>query len=238
MRNKWVRRSIYIVILLAIFVGYPWYNIKNPADATVARGLQAENVIKYGQDHLVLWGVALLVAIAIGVAAGILVSRPQFRFVAPVVVNIANIGQTVPSIGVLAIFMGLLGMGFSTAVFALIVYGILPILRNTYAGMITISPGIIEAARGMGMTPYSILRRIELPLSLPVITAGIRTASVMIVGAATLATFIAAGGLGSIIVTGLAVMREQLFYTGAVMAASLAILLDYILWIIEEEVQS
>ncbi len=238
MRNKWVRRSIYIVILLAIFVGYPWYNIKNPADATVARGLQAENVIKYGQDHLVLWGVALLVAISIGVAAGILVSRPQFRFVAPVVVNIANIGQTVPSIGVLAIFMGLLGMGFSTAVFALIVYGILPILRNTYAGMITISPGIIEAARGMGMTPYSILRRIELPLSLPVITAGIRTASVMIVGAATLATFIAAGGLGSIIVTGLAVMREQLFYTGAVMAASLAILLDYILWIIEEEVQS
>ncbi len=238
MRNKWVKRSIYIAILLAIFVGYPWYNIANPADATVARGLMPENVIKYGQDHLVLWGAAILVATAIGVAAGILISRPQFRFVAPVVVNIANIGQTVPSIGVLAIFMGLLGMGFSTAVFALIVYGILPILRNTYAGMITISPGIIEASRGMGMTPYSILRRIELPLALPVITAGIRTSSVMIVGAATLATFIAAGGLGAIIVTGLSVMRDQLFYTGAVMAASLAILLDYILWIIEEEAQA
>ncbi len=236
MLNKWFVRVFFSILLLGIFVGYPWYNIANPAGRTEARMLQPEIVWRFGEQHLILWGVALLVAIVIGTIAGILISRPYFRFAAPVVVNIANIGQTVPSLGVLAIFMGILGMGFNTAVFALIIYAILPILRNTYAGMITISPDIIQAARGMGMTPMRILARIELPLALPVIMAGIRNASVMVVGAATLATFIAAGGLGAMIVTGMAVMREQLFYTGAVMAASLAVLLDYILRIIEQEV--
>ncbi len=235
-RGKWIQRLFFIVLLLVIFVGYPWYNINHPDDATVGRMLQVDTIVRYGSDHLVLWGVAILIAIIIGVSAGVLISRPYFRFIAPVVVNVANVGQTVPSLGVLAIFMGLLGMGFNTAVFALIIYGILPILRNTYAGIITISPGVIEAARGMGMKPLRILSRIELPLALPVIMAGIRTSSVMIVGAATLATFIAAGGLGAIIVTGMSVMRDQMFYTGAVMAASLAILLDYILRIIEQEV--
>ncbi len=236
MLNKWFVRVFFSILLLGIFVGYPWYNIANPAGRTEARMLQTDIVWRFGEQHLILWGVALLVAIVIGTTAGILISRPYFRFAAPVVVNIANIGQTVPSLGVLAIFMGILGMGFNTAVFALIIYAILPILRNTYAGMITISPDIIQAARGMGMTPMRILARIELPLALPVIMAGIRNASVMVVGAATLATFIAAGGLGAMIVTGMAVMREQLFYTGAVMAASLAVLLDYILRIIEQEV--
>ncbi len=236
MTKKWGSRIFFSLLLLALFVGYPWYGINNPADRTVGRMLTTDNIILYAQQHLTLWGVSLLFAIFVGVSIGILITRPYFRFAAPVVVNLVNIGQTVPSIAVLAIFMGIIGMGFQTAVVALFLYSILPILRNTYAGINTISPDVIEAAKGMGMTPGRVLRRIEIPLALSVIMAGIRTASVVNVGAATLATFIAAGGLGVLIKTGMAVMRPQLFMTGAVMAASLAVLLDYFLSIIEDEV--
>lgn len=235
MNKKWIKRLFFALLLLAAFVGYPWYGINNPADRTVARLLSTEQVISMAQQHLTLWGASLAFAILVGVTAGILITRPYFRFAAPFVVNLVNVGQTVPSLAVLAIFMGIMGMGFRTAVFALFLYSILPILRNTYAGINTISPNVIEAAKGMGMKPSRVLSRVEIPLALPVIMAGIRTASVVNVGAATLATFIAAGGLGIMIKTGLAVMRPQLFLTGAVMAASLAVLLDYILSIIEEE---
>jgi len=236
MHKKWIQRVFFSLVLLAVFVGYPWYNVMNPADRTVARGLTPDGVILAAQQHLTLWGVSLAAAIVVGVGFGILITRPRFRFLAPVLVNIVNIGQTVPSLAVLAIFMGILGMGFRTAVFAIFLYSILSILRNTYAGIMGVAPDILEAARGMGMSPLRILLRIELPLALAVIMAGVRTASVVNVGAATLATFIAGGGLGTIIVTGLAVMRDQMFLTGAVMAASLAVLLDYLLSIVEAEV--
>ncbi len=238
MNKKWLLRVSFATLLLAIFVLYPWYGINNPADRTVARLLSTEQVITMAQQHLTLWGVSLAFAIIVGITGGIIITRPYFRYIAPVIVNIVNIGQTVPSLAVLAIFMGIMGMGFRTAVVALFLYSILPIMRNTYAGINTISPNIIEAAKGMGMNPLRMLSRIELPLALPVIMAGIRTASVVNVGAATLATFIAAGGLGVMIKTGLAVMRPQLFLTGAVMAASLAVLLDYIFSIIENELTS
>ncbi len=236
MLKKWGQRLFFSLVLLAVFVGYPWYNVNNPADRTVARGLTPDGVVLAAQQHLTLWGVSLAAAIIVGVVAGILITRPKFRFFAPILVNIVNIGQTVPSLAVLAIFMGILGMGFRTAVFALFLYSILSILRNTYAGIMGIAPDILEAAKGMGMSPLRVLWRIELPLALSVIMAGVRTASVVNVGAATLATFIAGGGLGTIIVTGLAVMRDQMFLTGAVMAASLAVLLDYLLSIVEAEV--
>lgn len=237
MVKKWARRIFYILFMVAVFVGYPWYNIANPAGTTEARMLYPEAVLRMTREHLLLVGVSLAAAIAVGLLCGILITRPKFKRIAPLVDNIVNIGQTVPSLAILALFMTLLGMGFRTAVFALFLYSILPVLRNTFAGVLNISPDIIEAARGMGMPPLRILTRIELPLALPVIMAGIRTATVVNVGAATLATFIAAGGLGDMIVTGMQVMRSQLFLTGAVMAASLAMLLDYLLGIVEHELQ-
>ena len=140
---------------------------------------------------------------------------------APVIINIVNIGQTIPSIAILALFMSILGLGVRTAVFALWLYSLLPILRNTYTGIQGVNPGIIEAARGMGMPPQRVLWRIEFPLALRVIMAGIRTAVVINVGTATLSTFIGAGGLGDLIITGLSLSRITITLTGGILAPSL-----------------
>ena len=144
-----------------------------------------------------------------------------------------NVGQTIPSLAILALFLTVFGLGFNVAVFALWLYSILPILRNTFAGIRNVQPEIVEAARGMGMSPLRILTRIELPIAYPIIIAGIRTAVVINVGAAVLATFIGGGGFGDIIVTGMSTMRTMVVFAGASLVAITAILMDFIFGRIE-----
>ncbi len=235
LRNIWVWVGIPL-IMIGIAAAIVIYSVNNPTDSIVARMLTYERVFRVIREHMGLLLVSMTGATIVGVAGGIMLSRPSLYRIGRVMETIVNIGQTVPSLAVLALFYTILGLGFRVAVFALFLYSILPILRNTFAGIDGVEHNIIEAARGMGMHPLRILTRIELPIAFPIIVAGLRTAIVINVGAATLATFIGGGGLGDLIVTGLSVHRDMIIINGAVIAAVTAILLDYLIGKVEERV--
>lgn len=172
-----------------------------------------------------------LAVVVVAVILGVLLTRREGRIAGAVVSALATIGQAAPPVG-LVILAGLfLGVGARSAIVALLVYSALPVLRNTVAGIRGLDPAVLEAARGMGMRPWRVLTRVELPLSQPVIVAGIRTAIVLNVGTATLATFINGGGLGTTITTGIAVDRAPVILTGSVLVAVFALALD---WVVAE----
>jgi len=178
-------------------------------------------------EHLMLTLGAVFAAMLISLPLGIaLVRRPR---TAQVVLAVAGVLQTIPGLALLAFMIPLLGLGLDAAYAALIVYAILPILRNTYTGLTGVDPELIEAATGMGLHPRQVLWRVELPLALRTIMAGIRTSTVITLGVATLAAFIGAGGLGEPIVTGLQLDDTRLVLAGAVPAALLAIVADVVL---------
>lgn len=185
-------------------------------------------------QHLLLVLVSTAIAVAIGVPLGILLTRrPAWR--GPVL-GLANLFQTIPSLALFGFliplpFLG--GIGARTAIVALVLYALLPIVRNTYVGISGIDPAVREAARGMGMTDGELLRIVELPLSAGVILAGIRVATVVGVGTATIAAAIGAGGLGVYIFRGVAVVDNTLILAGAVPAALLALGADGLLGILE-----
>ena len=185
------------------------------------------------EQHLVLVGVSSLFAIVVALPAGILVTRPRFRRLEWVVSNIANLGQTIPSLAVLALLLGVLGLGFKTAVFALFIYSVLPIFRNTVAGIDSINDDLIDAARGMGLKPYQVLFRIELPNAAYSIIAGIRTAIVLNIGTAALAYLIGGGGFGNWIFTGINLFDNGTLISGAVPVTLLAVLVDFLLRLLE-----
>ena len=170
----------------------------------------------------------------IALPAGMLVARHR-RFAEPII-GVAAILQTIPSLALFGFLVPLIGIGSKTALIALIIYALLPIVRNTYAGLTGVDEAIIEAGRGMGMTPNQILKKIEFPIALPVIMAGIRTATVLTVGIATLATFVGAGGLGDVIYRGLQSYNNALVLAGALPVALLAIAFDFILKWVEKKV--
>ena len=233
LRDIW-RWGILPLLLIAVGVAIVVYGVNNPTDSLVARALSYENVLRGLRQHLMLMVVSMFGAIVIGVLVGIMLSRPKLYYLGRGVENVVNVGQTIPSLAILALFFTIMGLGFNVAVFALFLYSILPILRNTFAGIVNVQKSIIESARGMGMNPLRILVKIELPLAFPIIVAGIRTAIVINVGAATLATFIGGGGFGDLIVTGLSLRRDMIVFTGAGLAALTAIFLDYYIARIEE----
>ncbi len=222
------------VILIALGILIVVYTANNPTDSLVARMLSYTNMFKALREHFMLMVVSMTGAIIVGVLSGIMLSRPKLYYLGRVVENIVNIGQTVPPLAVLALLFVIMGIGFRMAVFALFLYSILPILRNTFAGIINVQPSIIESAKGMGMSPFRILTRIELPLAFPIIVAGIRTAVVINVGTAAMATFIGGGGLGDLIVAGISLGREMVIFTGAALAALTAILLDHVIGQVEK----
>jgi len=220
---------VYNLLLLPIKPGSMEANMLGSYDIGFKRVMDA------AAEHVRLIIVSTLLAIAVGVPAGILITRQGFRDFSGLILGVANIGQSVPSIAILAIFMGILGLGFKTAIFALWLYALLPIVRNTAIGIEEVDPNIIEAATGMGMTNRQILLQIELPLSFPVMFAGIRTAAVINVGTAALGAFIGAGGLGTFIIAGIPLMRDSLILVGAILTAVMAILVDWILGIVQDK---
>jgi osmoprotectant transport system permease protein len=193
-----------------------------------------KNVLDATTEHIRLILISTGLAIAVAVPAGILITREGFRDFSGLILGVANIGQSVPSIAILALFMGILGLGAKTAIFALWLYALLPIVRNTATGIEEVDPSIIEAARGMGMTNRQILIQIELPLAFPVMFAGMRTAAVINVGTAALGAFIGSGGLGTFIYTGIPLSRERMILVGAILTAVMAIVVDWILGQIED----
>ncbi len=177
--------------------------------------------------HLYLTAVAMGCAVLLGVPLGIWIAR--YRPAAGAVLGTTGILQTIPSIALLAFMIPYLGIGVKPAIAALFLYALLPIVRNTYAGLHAVDPSLVEVGTGMGLRPPQILWLVELPLAMPVIMAGIRTAAVICIGTATLAAFIGAGGLGDPIATGLTLNNPQLTLTGAIPAALLAIVVDVLL---------
>ena len=178
-------------------------------------------------EHLGLVGVSMLLATHIGIPLGIMVTRhaPLRRWV----MAGANVIQTVPSLALFGFlipvpFIG--GIGSRSAIVALTLYALLPILRNTYTGIMNVDPAVVEVARGMGMTDGQILWQVEIPLSLEVILAGVRVATVISIGVATIAAAIGAGGLGTYIFRGVAMVDNQVILAGAIPAAFLAVMAD------------
>jgi len=181
-------------------------------------------------EHVFLVAVSIALAVAIGVPLGILLTRRPS--LASPVIGFANVMQTIPS---LALFGFLIpvpligGIGNRTAIVALALYALLPLLRNTYAGIQSVDPSVVEAGRGMGMTDLQRLRLIEIPLALPTVLAGVRISTVNAIGLATIAAAIGAGGLGTLIFRGLSMVDSRLILAGAVPAAVLALVADGLL---------
>lgn len=202
--------------------------------AFVASGLFSEiasyrdDIIYLGQQHLVLVATSGGAAILAGVPLGIWLSRPSMARYAEWVMQVFNVGTTIPTLAVLALAMTFLGIGFAPAFFGLFVASLLPIVRNTYAGLLAVPSHLQEAATGMGMNPMQVLWRVELPNALYVIFGGIRVSLAINVGTTPLAFLIGGGGFGELIFTGIDLMDTGMLLAGAIPTAMLAVLVDFL----------
>jgi len=175
-------------------------------------------------QHLRLVGITIVIAVALALPAAVLLARrPVAR---RWVLGFTNIAQTVPSLALFGFLLPLIGIGEHTAILALSLYALLPILRSTMTGILGVDPAVRESALAMGMTPRQILWQVEMPLAVPSIVAGLRIATVTTIGTATIAAFIGAGGLGVFLVRGISMMDKQALLAGALPAAAMALLAD------------
>jgi osmoprotectant transport system permease protein len=216
---------IFVVLGLVLIA---WYVSQQPArlgDDQIINRMFLEDRLR---QHLKISFVSFGIAALIGLPLGILLAQAAWWLRAPFFV-IANIGQALPSVAMLAFAFTYVGLGFKPTVLALVLYALLPILRNTSVGIAGVDPAITESARGMGLTRMQTLRQVQLPLATPVIFAGLRTALVLVIGTATLANFIGGGGLGDVINAGISSGRGRIVLTGAGMVAALALLADWLL---------
>ncbi|MFH5185675.1 ABC transporter permease [Paenibacillus sp. TAB 01] len=186
------------------------------------------------REHIVICLIAVLFGAVIAIPVGMLLAGNRKGWLNGLVFTIANILQTVPSLALLAILIPVLGIGRTPAIFALFLYSLMPIMRNTFAGFQAVDPNVIEAARGMGYSTAQRLLQIQLPLAFPYIMSGLRVTTVYIISWATLATLIGAGGLGQLIFSGMGVNKKELIVTGALLAVLLALLADFVLGLAEK----
>ncbi len=224
---------------MPIFLGlvglalYLWVSSQE-LDSIEQRSLNASTIIQRVIEHVQLAALSTVIVVVLAVTTGILLTRPLTRRVTPAIVGLANIGQAIPSIGLLALFAITWDFGFWPAIVALVAYSFLSILRNTMVGLQQVDRSTIEAARGMGMTKMAVLFRIELPLAVPIILAGIRTALIINVGTATLGTFIGAGGLGDPINNAIRLNRTVVLVTASGLTAILALFIDWLAGVAED----
>ncbi|ELK43609.1 amino acid ABC transporter permease [Brevibacillus agri] len=193
----------------------------------------SEQILELTGEHLFMSISAIVIAIALGLPLAILMTKN--RTLAVAIQTTINIIQTIPSISMLLIIMIFLGLGYDTAIVALALYSMLPIIANTYAGLTGVDKNMIEAGTGMGMTSGQLLRMVMIPLAMPIILAGVRVAAVVAIGAATMATFVGAGGLGEMILRGISTTDDQKILAGAIPAALLVILVDLLLGLVEKK---
>ncbi|MEA2670245.1 MAG: osmoprotectant transport system permease protein [Chloroflexota bacterium] len=227
-----------VLVGVALLLLYLWVHTADvpPEEAAV---LSPDFIGTRLTQHVELTVVSFLVAAALALPLGVAAARAGRAVRLPVLLA-ANLGQAIPSIALLALVFTVTGFTFRTTVIALVVYAVLPILRNTMAGLRGVDPDAVEAARGMGMSPTQVLLRVELPLASPVVFAGLRTALVLVVGTATLGNFVGGGGLGDVIESGLAAAglepASRIVVVGAVLVAALALLADWLLSLVERAV--
>lgn len=235
-RARTILRYVGTPVALASVLGllYLWVSASE-LSTRQARQLNREVIVAETIRHIELSSVAVLLVLLIAIPLGVTLTRPWARRLKPLVLGIANAGQAIPSLGVVVLgAVTFSALGFRAAVGAVVFYSVLPVLRNTMVGLEQVDAAVIDAARGMGMGRARILRKVELPLAIPVMAAGIRTALVIVVGTMALAAFINAGGLGVFIIAGLKLADTKVLYTGSILTAVLALSVDWLGGILED----
>lgn len=234
--NYHSRRQILVllplvgVFLYLTFCTYPWhYGMSRLFPSLESSVYPLAPFSELVMEHILLVFSSSALAALLGVGAALALTRPWGREFLPPASALASMGQTFPPVAVLAIAVPVVGFGFKPTVIALFLYGLLPVLRNTIAGIESVSPDVIEAARGMGMKPHQVLARVEIPLAAPVIMAGIRVSTIINIGTAALGATIGAGGLGKPIIAGLIGDNPAYILEGAVLVGILAIIVDTLL---------
>ncbi|GGX08501.1 permease [Streptomyces malachitofuscus] len=227
-RVTWQKLTFLPVVLIAVLLAtWLWFE-QAELDALTRNALSDGQVSKALWQHIELTAISTFFVLIIAIPLGILLTRRMFRRATPAAMAFANMGQATPAIGLLALLVIWLGIGRKAALIGIIAYAVLPVLSNTIAGLRANDPTLLEAARGIGMSPLGVLTRVELPLAVPLILAGVRTALVLNVGTATLATFGGGGGLGVLITTGITSQRMPVLMVGSILTVALALLVDWL----------
>ena len=221
-----------ILILVVFGAWFIWRTTTTLTDVEM-RQLAWSVIGRRTLEHLRIVVISAIIVLAVGLPLGIVLTRQRMKFLVSIVTGIGNAGQSAPVIGVIVLLAMWLGFGTPVAILSLSLYAFLPVLANTIAGLQGVDKDLIESARGMGMTPWQILWRIEIPLASSVILNGVRTALVLLVGVGAFATFIDAGGLGALIQSGIVLFRYRVLVSGAILVALLALFVDWIGRIVE-----
>lgn len=230
---SWRRFTTPVVVAVVLALLLLWVSTLQ-LDSIEQRTINWSYITLRVGEHLSLTVVASALVAVLAIPTGILLAKTRSHTLRSIVLAIANVGQATPAVGVVILLAIVWQTGYTTALVALVVYSFLPVLRNTMIGIQQVDANVRESARGMGMTPNQVLTRIEVPLAVPVILAGLRTALVFCVGVATIATFINAGGLGDMIVNGLKLQRYPVLVVGAVLVACIALLIDWVAGVAED----
>ncbi|MFI9339736.1 ABC transporter permease [Streptomyces sp. NPDC052773] len=227
-RIGWRKLTFLPAFLVALLLAtWLWFR-QADLDTISENALSGGQVSKALWQHVELTVISTFFVLIIAIPLGVLLTRKAFRKGTPVAMALANTGQATPAIGLLALLVIWLGIGRRAALIGIIVYAVLPVLSNTVAGLKANDPTLLEAARGIGMSPLGVLTKVELPLAVPLILAGVRTALVLNVGTATLATFGGGGGLGVLITTGITNQRMPVLMLGSILTIALALLVDWL----------
>ncbi|GAB3991536.1 ABC transporter permease [Nocardioides marmoraquaticus] len=223
----WLAPVVIALLSLAFFFYYR--SLQASGTSTVVSALEWSDKLQPQTIRIVyiaFWSTVIVILVA--VPLGVLLTRAGVRRISPVILGIANSGQALPAYGLLVIFLGIMGQGSLTVIVALSLFALLPVLRNTMVGLDGVDRAVIEAGRGMGMTKMQALLRIEMPLAVPIIVAGVRTAMILNIGMATLAFLVGGGGLGITIQTGLKLNQDPILIAGAWLVALVALTFDWL----------
>ena len=218
-----------VVVVLIVAATLIWV-FASGLTATEKETLNATSLLTALRDHVAMTVVVTAIVVLVAVPLGVMVTRPWARWLAPVFLAVANIGQAAPALGVLVLWFIVTGAvgGLWVAALPLAFYSLLPVLRNTMVGLQQVDPALIDAGRGIGMSASKVLWRVEFPLAIPLILAGLRTSLVLAVGTATFGMFVNAGGFGLLIDTGYKLNLTKVLITGSVLAVALALLVDWL----------
>jgi osmoprotectant transport system permease protein len=232
-RTSWRGLVIQPVAILVVLGAFALWLANADLTESERSTLNPSGLLDLTWQHLMLTVMSTVIVLVIAIPLGIALTRGPLRKASGAILAVANFGQAAPAVGLVVLLAFWLGFTFWAAVVALVLYAILPVLRNTIIGIESVDARLVEAGRGMGMSAAAVLLKVELPLAVPVMLAGIRTALVLLVGSAALATFIGAGGLGLLITTGVNLFLPKVLVSGALLIALLALSIDWLGRIVE-----
>ncbi|MEV6338188.1 ABC transporter permease subunit [Nocardia vinacea] len=228
-RAERIRLLVQPAVVLVLTAGVLVWAFRRDLTVTQQASISVSNIATVTWQHVLITATVVVIVVAVAVPLGTLLTRPGYRRLAPLFVGIANIGAAAPAIGLIVLFyLATRTTGFWIGVAPIAFYSLLPVLRNTILGYQQVDPAVIDAGRGQGMSALTVLRRIEFPLAIPYILAGLRTSLVLAVGTATLSFLVSAGGLGILIDTGYKLRDNVTLVVGAVLAVALALLVDWL----------